>query len=241
MKSSKDYQRSPMALLLIGPPGGGKTALALQFPGVYIADCDMNLDGPKRYLKSKGKESEFFYNSITIDDNGVEVDPEKRWNRLIQCCFTAVKDPQVKTVVIDSLTMVNEHLIRHTMNTQKVSEMRIQDWRPFRSDLMKLISAVRLTKKDSIFVAHAEIHYDKQGAIDRFGVSVSSRLADIIAYLFTDCWRCEVKPGPANKPKAVLRTQPEGRWEFLKNSLGLPPDIDDVNYEKLKPFLNLGV
>ena len=41
----KNKPREPKSILLIGPPGSGKTTLALQFPKVCVMDCDRNLDG----------------------------------------------------------------------------------------------------------------------------------------------------------------------------------------------------
>ena len=53
---------------------------------------------------------------------------------------------------------------------------------------------------------------------------VPGQMGNIIASLFTDCWRTEVSVTPGNPPKYnfQVRTMPDYRFQ-LKNSLGLPP------------------
>lgn len=104
--------RDPLSICLIGAPGAGKTVLAMSFPGVYIADCDENLDGPDLFHRSKNKELSYAYDSMRTDDNGKPVEIYKCFDRLMDKLSLVANEPTIKTVVIDSLTHVNEFIIQ---------------------------------------------------------------------------------------------------------------------------------
>jgi len=56
--------------------------------------------------------------------------------------------------------------------------------------------------------------------------------------LFTDMWRMEARPAPGGKMEVVLlsaRTQ----YDELKNTIGLPSEIVNPTYEKIKQHLPL--
>jgi predicted NACHT family NTPase len=63
---------TPLKILLIGPPGSRKTTFGLQFPNVYVEDCDRNLNGPERWLRANGlKELSYAYNNVRYEPSGI--------------------------------------------------------------------------------------------------------------------------------------------------------------------------
>src|SRR5512146_912517 len=113
MKLSTNRKPEAKSILLIGPPGGGKTTFALQFPKPYLVNCDQNLDGPDRYLKTKHSEFAFGYDDVAFDDNGSPVAPPLRWARMRSKTREAGKNPEVGTIIVDSLTHADEYLLAH--------------------------------------------------------------------------------------------------------------------------------
>ena len=101
-------------ILLIGPPGGGKTTLMLQFPKPGVADCDRNLDGPELFLrKLMPKTLDYRYDVVSE-----ERDIVKCYDKLILLSGEYKDDPEVLTPCIDSLLLVNEFIAQSVMAEQ---------------------------------------------------------------------------------------------------------------------------
>jgi len=230
--SSQQLTKSTQAILLMGPPGGGKTTFALQWPGLWFADCDMNLAGPMRYLQSTGKEATFKYDTIPYDDEGKPLDLHQWWNRLVAKTNEAIKDPTIETICIDSLTQIDNMLVEHTMRTQGTKVMEIQHWRPFRKDLHEFIMRARSCGKTLLVCCHEEIVFDKKGAVEKYRPSVSTKISDYFGYYFTDIWRCTIIDAGAGKLRAVVTTHPTAVSD-LKNSLLLGQEIE-ASYSVVK-------
>jgi len=210
-------------LLLVGAPKSGKTSFALQFPRPYIADCDNNIYGPMTYLERQKKNPNFHYDVIDVDDNGREIPVEKRWTRLTECVRAAATHPEIKTIVVDSLSKVSDYLIAHILHYEKVSTMRIQDWQPYQNLLKKLVIFTRSCGKNVIFCAHEHVEKDELDGVLRCCVALPSKLAHHIGGLFTDVWRAEYSPGAGGQEgRYMIRALSSARMS-LGNSINLPP------------------
>src|SRR6476660_5744810 len=114
MKQSTTQNPKPRqtpSYLFIGQPDGGKSEMILQFPGLYIADCDLNLNGPERHLREDlKKDISYKYDLIPFSDDGTPLPSAERWPRLIKCIESAVKDPEVKIIAVDTLSHVDEYI-----------------------------------------------------------------------------------------------------------------------------------
>lgn len=224
MKQINDITTEPLAVLLIGPPGSGKTTYALQFPNVWVADCDSNLSGPTRYLKSVGKLTPFMTDSIQFDDDGKPITPSQSWERLVIKTQEALKNPDVKTIVIDSLTHVDRILLVWCMDKLRKTTPEFDVWNMFKLRLYDYLVKIRSGGKSVIVICHEKIEYDKNGSIDKLVPAVSTNLKDYFGYLFTDVWRSELHL-VGGKYEHTIQVTPTALCD-LKNSLLLTNKID---------------
>ena len=238
-KSTTTKPKAAFGLLLVGPPKSGKTCFALQFPNPYIIDCDNNLSGPHRYLSSKGSVPEYYYDVVDIDPvTQKEILPHNAWTRLTELAKKAVVSPEVDTIIIDSLSKVNDYLVNHILHTEKQTNMRIQDWLPYNNLMKKFITFLRSSGKLIILCAHETVIEDEMDKIPKYFVAMQSSLKYTIGGLFTDVWRAEFVPGSAGKDGTYsIRAIPTVRMS-LGNSLGLPPVFPMDFVKEVAPKLN---
>jgi hypothetical protein len=233
--------------LLIGPPGGGKTTLAMQFPNVCFMDCDRNLDGPERFIRSKRKDLLYGYVQITYKD-GVAVPVWDCFDRLCDSLTDIKGEKDIETVVIDGLTMVNEFVIQKILKQQGKNEMEARFWQPFKSFFIKLLVAkLRDLGKTTICTCH-ELILEKPNADPKrimdpiligYRPAIQGGITDYFGGFFTDMWRCTAIAAPGGQSEFEILTVRDSKSD-LKNSLGLPPKITikegELSWPKLEPY-----
>jgi hypothetical protein len=225
MQKIESYEKEAyLRLLLQGSPGTGKTTLGCAFPGAYIADCDIGLGGPLRYLRKNGGTLPLGYDIIDRDEHGKEVPPNERYQRLGKCLNTAIKDPTVQTIVIDSATKLSDYMIEEVLRQQGKKEMSISMWGFYLALWKHFISQLTAQRKHFVLICHEKVEKDEIDQSLKYFVLIPGQIQNIIGSLFTDVWRCEVSGsvGPNPKHTFAVRTMPDYRYQ-LKNSLGLPP------------------
>ena len=245
----------PLKILLMGPPGSRKTTLCMTFPNVHFMDCDGNLDGPEVHVRKTNSNLSYTFDSIGYDDSSPPkiVNIEDRYERLCDKLKLVKSSPEysnVKFVVIDSCSQLNEFVIRYTLKqqgkTRHTLEMEARDWNPFKSFTMALF-VVRLeeTNRHSICTFHEEYLYDPGDGKDFMTKKLrevnpyyQGSIGDNMAYMFTDCWKVEIRQGPGGTRPAFLLTQPTPLCKCLKNSCNMPPEIElKDGFKTLEPYL----
>ena len=207
-----------MSILLTGPPGGGKTTFALQWPGLWVADCDGNLDGPVRWLQKKSLFTPFKFDAIAKNDKGTPLLTNEQWPLLKQRTVLACADDTIQTIFIDSLTHIDRILQDWILVSQKTNDMSFPQWNAFRSELYKYLAAIKSSGKTVIVACHEKIEYGSDFKLEKYVPAVSTNLKDYFGYLFTDVWRCEIRPAGAGSVEAHIRVLPT-QYSDLKNSI----------------------
>lgn len=231
-------------ILILGPPGSGKTTLSMQFPDPYFLDCDRNLDGPETYIrKNVNKDLAYAYDNMNTTDAGVELPPWDKFDRLQNKLMEVRKIPEIKTVIVDTMTMVNEFIIQKVLKEQGQSAMRPMDYQPMKSHYWKLlVGGIRGCGKTVIVTCHEVIitEPDKKQVMKEnviaYKPSVTGGIADYFGGFFTDIWRCETQPMPGDKNKFIIKTNKSSVSPDLKSSCGLPAEVE-AKYSTLKPYL----
>lgn len=234
--SDNSILTSTISALLIGPPGGGKTTFALQWPGVWVADCDQNLAGPTRLLKTQNIYKPYFLDLIAYDDdNNVITDLAKQWDRLLRKTDEAIKSPEVKTLFLDSLTHIDRILYAWCCVKLNVKDLEWNQFNLFKNTLYRYIMAVRASGKNLLVACHEKIEYDAKGNVKKYVPVLSTNLAQYFGYMFTDIWRFLIVDQGANKFEAMMYTLPTTTSD-LKNSLQLPAKLK-ARYSEVETYI----
>lgn len=242
MKSSDSFTLTlPRTLLFIGAPGTGKTTFALQLPKPFLLDCDSNLQGPVRYLKSAGKNPTFLYDTPLTDDAGKPVPRELQFTRCMTLLDEAVKSPNVDTVIIDSLSSLIEMLFVHVLKMQgktvsadfKTADKKFEyeDWAAFGNLLRKLVFQLKATGKRIVFTAHIKIEQDDLTKTLYKFINCPGATKDYLSGWFEEAWEFFIQTtGMPPNEKAVrkIRTVPDNRSAplGLKTAAGIPSVVD---------------
>jgi len=207
-------------------------------------DCDGNLDGPSGFL---GKPP-FAWCPIRFTDDGKPVELEQCFDRLIQELIFVAKQDHIKTVIIDSLTMVNEFVIRKILSQQArpFGEMEARDWIPFKSKFLTLLVRIlRGMNKTTICAVH-EVILTKSDPknmmnviIEGYRPSVQGSVTDYFGAFFTDVWRCTSSPPIGGKPQPYqVQTVKDSRSPDLKSSCGMPGEMK-AEWAEVNKYLKL--
>jgi hypothetical protein len=236
--------QQPKSILLVGPPGSGKSTLALQFPNLVVFDCDMNLDGPERYLRQDRKvDLSYAYDQVTLKEPGVPRPVEECYDHLM----SQLKPDKLSAfswVVIDSLSMVNEFIIRKILKEQCKTEMEARHWQPFKTAALNLlVGRLRHLGKNVIVTAHetAQTRSDPKNIMSETVIAYipffQGKVGEMLGAFFTDMLRCTTEAASQGRTEYKLTTTRTSLSD-LKNSMGLPSEIVNPTYDKLKPYLN---
>lgn len=253
MLSSNQFSlNTSIAVLLLGPPLSGKTNVAFQFPDPYFLDCDDKLTNA--VARNSGKK--FWYDcplrKLNKEGQFVGVEDILRWEEAVARLKEAGSSPEVKTIVIDSVTSLNAMIFQHILrfpSTAKVplqvGGIKVMDqsmWGPYRDLWTRLIMGLRGTGKIVVCIAHDTVDKDEITGTLSYRPSWAGQLKDTGAGLFTDVWHCESRNVPDTtksghmKTEYFVRTHPTPMMA-LGNSLGLPREFS-FTWEKFKSYLD---
>ena len=213
MKDASTYQPAQhFGLLLIGESGAGKSSLSLEFPAVYVLDCDRNLSSALTlYEKRHGTpKADFWYDAPEVDANGKRLPDEEVWVNGCKHLDAASQDPRVQTLVVDGLTQWMTYLQRYVIKQGSEMEprklmvggmqmMTMSYYAPFEALMRKFVVGLRSTGKSVIVTAHIRSGESELTDAPMWQPYLVGGLRNTIPGLFTDYWLCDteqVVPGP---------------------------------------------
>lgn len=261
MKTYDDIQLAGnMNVMIWGPPGCGKTALAGTFPGLLFADCDaegLKVWKSKWYRKWFGVPDLIGWDSFSdpVNDAGLFIKAEGFWNAM--SFFNEHADDEgVATLVVDSLSGMQE-LAMHVgyelsgqynrskslatvkdVRTGKAKAGAIPVILPTQADFgseMEVFKQfmdqlVTIPGKNVVCVAHERAEYTSNGAMRSKGPLLTGQKIRALVAKWFD----EVWYLDVNREgKRVLVTQPNGLIEVVKTRSDVPSGLVDPTYQKI--------
>jgi len=226
-------------LLLQGEPGAGKTTHALRFPGVWVIDCDQNLRGPLAYLRSQNLPLPIGYDIIDRTEDGKPVAESMRWQRMMECLVKAAVQPGVQTIVIDSMSKVNDYNKAHVLRTNptKTGGFEQTSWGFFYSNWIHLVGTVTAAKFNFVLTAHDKVDKDELDGSTRIMLNTQGQFQSVAGSLFSDVWHAEIQSsGVPPVHKRVVRTIQSYKYAGLKNSFMLP-DVFEFDWKTIEAKL----
>jgi len=243
-KTNTDFNvLSSQNILLQGPPGCGKTTLALQFPRPYLIDIDDNLAGAIQGINQRGIK--FLWDTPLEDASGNRFDPLKdcmkiidRFHALLNEAFTS---DDVDTVIIDSATAVSnlfQDVIKKTNNIERTKAMEIQHWQPYIKRWLDLVTLAKAKPKRFILIGHEQrTKDDLDGGMKRM-LNLPSQAAATIPGMFPDVWELYVKTQGKNH-NYMIRVKQDNLVSGIKASNPSTPATFEATWENVAESLNI--
>lgn len=237
--ASLDSSFSPIKVLLVGEPGTSKTVTGSQLAAsgkVAIFNFDRNTSSLKQ-LPKEARDNILLVDPYT-DLAGKEYDVKQTWNIFIKKLGAVLEDPQVTTIVFDSLTSWSQAL--HWQLLGRIDPMArpngFDHWAFFANHWKMFEREVLMAPdldKHIIVIAHDEIVKDANNGEVLRKVCIDGSTQKDFGAFFTDIWRAIPKIPTSGKPQYHFITGP-GVGFAGKNSLGLDQNVDVSNPDSLK-------
>lgn len=257
MKDATDYQPAQQfGLLVAGDSGTGKSSLMLEWPGIYVIDCDRNLRSAlDLYQRRHGTpKTDWWYDAPELDDAGKKLAPAEVWPNVARLIDKNAADPKVKAVGIDGLTRINDYLVAYIISKGgdmekplKVGGLTVMTkslYQPFSMLMTQFVLALRQLGKPVVFTAHLRTGESEFSDTTVWQPNMVGSLRSSLPHLFTDYWLADTEqivPGTdklglyPTGVKYFVRTAPRPQVK-LKNSLGLPP-VFEFTWAAFEPYL----
>lgn len=223
MKESASYKpEDTIALLLVGPPKTGKTRLLAAFPDPYFLDVDGNLASAVRVLGDK----KFFYDS-PLKDAKTKSDVYKTALASLQL---ATKDPRVKTVGVDSLSLLCEYICEWIVsehirmgdrdkNGKPIEAMTLPDYGKLLNILRSIIFDLRNSGKYVVVTSHQQVSVDELTGAKHYALAIPGQGKDTLGGAFTDVWGTSATAVAGGKTEYAVFTRPSGFHPALGTSI----------------------
>lgn len=224
-----DPSKECISLLLKGVSGTGKTTVAAQFPKPCLIEFDKNVSCLRKLPAEEVDEVKIF-DPLTYPD-GKPVEPTKIWDYFIKNLVEIAKDPEVKTIVIDTLTTALSALSNSILGTSSPKEQfKIQDWGTFGRYLAWLgdnLIQVKGKDKHIVVVCHENTEIDKDGNFHGWTLAIGGQMRRNFELYFSDVWQCTV----SQTGEYLINTKPN-KWVTAKCSLDIPKNPFPFNEYK---------
>lgn len=183
-------------LALVGRSFTRKSSIAAHFPAPGFIDADLNISR----IRDRYPALKFVYAQPQFDDTGKPVPKGLQWRNALAQMDAMCASPDVKTIVLDSASALQEMIIDWILeqpNTGKMTPLVIggvkvlnqEQYRPFTDQFKELIVKGMSSGKLLIVLFHEQEERNERGAVESVWPLLTSRLRFNITSMFTDAWQ----------------------------------------------------
>lgn len=217
---SKQY----ISLLLKGMSGTGKTTIAAQFPKPVLINFDKNTACLNRLSKESLDDLRLV--DPFKDAAGKIVPNIKIWNNFTNQLSKIVEDNSVKTIIIDSLTLLAAALESSILGSDDPSkQFKIQDWGTFGRYLQWLgenLIQAQGRDKHIIVIAHEQaLVDDDSGRTTGYSLAIGGKMKNSFEMYFSDVWKTFIETKVGRPSEYKVTGKPTNMFT-AKCSLDLP-------------------
>lgn len=249
MANAKNMSSTTLKVLLYGPSGTGKTTLCSSFPNPHFVDADNGM------LSVSGKDLTY----ITVS-NKETTDPD-----FLEICKLRKKDltrfpkseaftkatfliehwantlTEEDTLIVDSLTFMNDWAMSYVCKLAGVPQPRIQDWGAAQKMLENIFEQVNDVKCNLVIIAHEQFVKDEDSGVISWLPLTIGKLATKIPIYFDEVWRTYTERSKSGDSKGEqvygIETRPTRRTT-AKSRLQLPEKVETPTYQKILSLRN---
>lgn len=232
-------------VLLIGPPGAGKTCFAATFPGpVLYLDFDNKVDSAALFHRNKPE----MLKNIEVRQLSSEfgIDPIAEFNKLVQNELVPQQKAgamKYKTIVLDSISSFSHAALMHILQTNPgikgviTAQGKMTDQTHYGvllREFKRLIPGLLALPCNIVMCAHVDTYKDTNGVIIR-EAAMDGSYSQKLPQVFKEVWSVFVD----DKGKRWAQTVSDRQFSCLRSQIpGLPnPFCIDNGYSDLAKYI----
>ena len=222
---SEEYGRWIKALI-VGGPGSGKTLISSTFPNPYYA----NAEGGLMSVADRGVPFTEIRQISDLDElrTFLELPPDLR---------EASLGVPVDTVIIDTIDEVQRILIRERIESERIPQLRIQDWGWLNEQMQSVLRGFRNLDMNVVFTCHSKDMQDDESRVVYKPALQGAIASDVpgyvdLALLLTSQSKTVIVENEARRVTVrYLQTYQDPQHPWVKDRSGKLPGMIEVNFE----------